>query len=243
MAYNVMVEVKSGVFVPLDISKSNLFERTSRFKETRYSLEEIDRFTSIFETQNALIKHMIEAEILDARTFNKPLSIRVAKRSGRPKKVMYDFLYQKDKKYLDNPKSLIRDISRMQLYGELNFCLEYVTHFLNFYDCNDIAPEIRAFINISLNHGITDRRLYLSDENGDMPIVRMTKQLIYKYHHNYGAIVYDYDNLKYRNLHDIIAFCEHYHNKKLKDESNTRNNGKVRTLKKEHEQITFDEEK
>ena len=233
-----MSEIKSGVFQALDISKSNLFERTSRFKETRYSLEEIDRFTSNFETEKNLIKHLIEIEALDDKTYSKPLSIRIAKRNGRPKKVMYDFLYQKDRKYLDNPGRLVRDIARMQLYSDFDFCLAYVLHFLNFYDCRDIAPEIRAFLNGSITRGITDRRLYENDENGDIPIVRMTKQLIYKYYYDNGNIIYNTSDIKYRNLHEIIAFCEHYHNKRLEDENNTKN--KVRTLTKEHEQISFD---
>jgi len=241
MAYNFMAEIKKGVYVPLDISKSNLFIRTSRYKETRYSLEEIDKFTSNFESENSLIKHLIEAEILDEKTYNKPLSIRLPKGGDKPKKVMYGFLYHKDKKYLDNPNLLIRDISRMQLYGEYNFCLEYVTHFLNFYDCNDIAPEIRYFFERSVRNGLADNRLYELDENEDLPIVRMTKQLIYKYHHNYGEITYDYDSIKYRNLHDIIAFCENYHQKRLVDANEKENRGKIRTLKKEFNQISFEE--
>lgn len=243
MAYNFMSELKKGVFVPLDLSKSELFKRTSRYKETRYSLEEIDRFTTNFETQNSLIKHLIEKEILNYQTYNRPLSIRLSQKNGKPKKVMYDFLYQKDRKYLDNPQLLVRDISRMQLYSDFNFCLEYVLHFFDFYDCRDIAPELRYYFTNSLRNGIADNRLYERDENGDFPIVRMTKQLLYQYHHNYGEVAYDYDNIKYRNLHDVIAFCEHYHDKKMLrgDENETINRGKVRTLKKELNQMSFEE--
>ena len=241
MAYNIMAEIKKGIYFPLDISKSKLFERTSRYKETRYSLEEIDRFTSNFENSNKLRKHLIETEILDLKTYDKPLSIRMPQKGEKPKKVMYDFLYQKDRKYLDNPHLLVSDIRRMQTHGDFNFCLEYTLHFINTYDCRDIAPELRYFFEKSLRCGIADSRLYEQDENGDFPLVRMTKQLIYGCHHNYGNITYDYDNLKYRNLHEIIAFCEHYHDKRIERENENQNKGKVRTLKKEMNQMTFEE--
>jgi len=239
MAYNLMVEIKKGFYIPLDISKSKLFERTSRYKETRYSLEEIDRFTSNFENLNALRKYLYQAEIIEPTSYDKSLSIRMPQKGDKPKKVMYDFLYQKDRKYLDNPSLLVRDIGRMQQYGDLNFCLEFALHFLEFYDCRDIAPELRYFFTNSIRNGLADSRIYERDENGDVPIIRMTKQLIYKFHHNYGDIVYDYDVIKYRNLHEIIAFCEHYHNKRL--ENNLEPRGKVKTLKKELNQISFEE--
>ena len=239
MAYNVMVEVKKGVYVPLDISKSKLFVRTSRFKETRYSLDEIDRFTSNFESSDGLRKHMFEADILDPNDYEKPLSIRIPKKGEKPKKVMYDFLYQNDRKYLDDPSLLIRDIRRMQTHNDFVFCLDYVLHFWDFYDCRDIAPELRYFFEKSLRCGVADNRLYELDENGDIPIVRMTKQLIYKYHHNYGNISYQMDeSIKYRNFHEIIAFCEHFHSKRVELE---KEKTKVKTLKKEYKQISFEE--
>ena len=243
MAYNVMSEIKKGVYVPLDISKSNLFERTSRYKETRYSLEEIDRFTINFETINGLIKHMIEFEILDENTFNKPLSIRLPQKGDKPRKVMYDFLYHRDKKYIDDPGLLIKDIGRMQSHSEFNFCWGYANHFIRTYDSRDIAPELSYFFDKSLRENIADNRLYARDGNGDIPIIRMTKQLIYSYLRNYGENIYDYSSIKYRNLHDIIAFCENYHNKKVvrEEENLTPNKGKVKTLKKDLNQVSFEE--
>jgi len=240
MAYYIMSEVKRGKFVPLDISKSELFQRNSKYKDTRYSLEEIDRFTSNFKNIYGLKNYLLKEEIIEPTLYDRPLSIRLPDKENGTKKVMYDFLYQNDRKYLDNPGVLINDIGRMQFHREWEFCFDYVMHFFKHHDCADIAPELRSYIVSSIRNGITDTALYAVDENGDIPIIRFTKQLIYNYHYNFGNIVYHTDEkIKYRNLHDIIAFCEYYHNNKRADEKNTCERGKVRTLKKEPAQLTF----
>lgn len=238
MAYYIMGERKRGEFISLDITHDELFTRFSRFTSNACSLEEIDNFTVNFVDGEDLRRYLYKQGILVSELCDKPLSIRTFYNSKNSRRVMYDFLYQKDKKYLDNPKLLIDDINYRLLTKDFRFVLEYANHFFNYYDSYDITPEIRAFSKDSLDFGYTNRHFAERDENGDTPIVRMTKQLIYEYdHRDYGRITY-YKGIKYRNLHDIIAFCDNYDKKILNEKEKKETKVKTKVLKKD-DQITF----
>ena len=168
---------------------------------------------------------------------DKQLAIRTFYKEKTPKKVMYGFLYAKDKKYIEEPELLIDSVNHRLLAKDFRFVLEYANHFFNHYDSRDITPEIRAFGRDSIYNGYANRHFSERDENGDTPIVRMTKQLIYEYdYQNYGNITY-YNKIKYRNLHDIIAFCDNY-DYKIMLEKQEKENNKKKVLKKT-EQISF----
>ena len=241
MAYYIMCEKKRGEFVSLDITKDELFIRNSKFVGDGCALWEIDAFTSNFPSYEALKSYLYKKGILSAELADKPLSIRNFYRERNPRRVTYGFIYQKDKKYIDNPKVLISDINKRVLEKDFRFVLEYANHFFNYYDSSDITPEIRAFSKDSMDFGYTNRHFSERDENGDTPIVRMTKQLIYEYDfRDYGRITY-YRKIKYRNLHDIIAFCDNYDNKIAKEKAEREENVKKRTLKKEEQASFWDE--
>ena len=234
MAYYVMAGNNSKEYVSLDITKDECFKRISKYTGDGCSLEEIDNFTCHFANEQALRIYLFKKDILPVNLCEKALSIRNMY-GGEAGRVMYGFLYEKNKKYLDDPELLISDINYRLLQKDFNFVLDYANHFFRYYDCSDITPEIRYFSDDSIIYGRTNRHFNELDENDDNPVQRMTKQLIYEYdYRDYGRITY-YHKIKYRNLHDIIAFLNNYDDKKIKKREEK---VKTRTLKKE-EQVSF----
>ena len=96
MAYYFMLENKKGSWEKLNIPNSKYFRKISRYKQySACSLEEIDYFTMMFDDEEELRMSLLKEGILTPDNINKPLSIRLPRRDTF-KKVMYDFLYQKD---------------------------------------------------------------------------------------------------------------------------------------------------
>lgn len=219
MAYYFMVEKKKGQYLPLDITKATCFSKKSNYnKEAACSLKEIDIFTTQFFDIQELRTKLIYDRILPLELANKPLSIRLFK-SGKYNKVMYDFLYQKDIEYLANSQKLINDIEERYYQNDFQFIKEFAAHFQDYHVCKTTAPEIRNFAERSLNTGIKYRYLNIRDSEGNLPITRLVKLLIYKhYQRQDGKIIYK-DELNYSVFHHVIAFINNY-DKKLEEAKN-----------------------
>lgn len=212
MAYYFTVSKKKGEYTPLDITKSKYFTKLSKFKGLGLSLQEIDMFTMMFNDEEELRNSLYSEHILEGRYFNNPLTARIL-RNGKYHKVMYDFLYQKDIEYIADPKKIINRILNKFIDQDFRFIKQFAHNYIEFYDCGTTAAEVRVFAENSIIYGNMDKHLQDRDENGDLPLIRMAKLLIYEYYQTpSGKTIYK-EEIKYRNLHSIIAFINNYDKK------------------------------
>lgn len=216
MAYYLTIEKKKGEYTPIDITKSKYYSRLSNFKGMGSSLQELDTFTMMFNHEQELRKALFKEKLLEMRYFQKPLSIRNLK-NGRYHKVMYDFLYQKDMEYIMDPTKLIDRINYKLLTGDYRFIEKYANTFLKFQDCLSTAPEVREFAINSARYNAPSRYFSELDENCDNPLTRMTKLLIYEYTQAPSGRIEYKSIIKYRNLHSVLAFINHYDEKYADD--------------------------
>lgn len=214
MAYYFMVQNKKGQFTPLNISKSPYFYLNRTYnKDCAYSLMEIDCFTTLFENEQQLRNHLLTTGILLPFDGGKELSIRIIK-NGKYHKVYYDFLYQKDYQYLEQPNNLIKDI-QVKKY-DLNFLLSLANHYISNYQCKTTASDLRFYVSNSIQENTRSKYLDLLDENSCDILTRLCKLLIYpsKEYYDYEKQCYltkfDTTNVNYSNFHSLIAFKNHY---------------------------------
>lgn len=235
MAYYFMVEEKKGKYSPLDITKSACFTRESRLKGIGCEIKEIDLFTSSFNHEKELREHLILNGILTPENVSKNLSIRI-KKGDKYKKVMYDFLYQKDIQYLVDPRLLINRINNKLADQDYRFVYEFASHFSSDYRCSSTAIEVLRYTSDSIRIGNTYKHFYDRDENNDMALTRLIKLIIYdNYQRNDGKIIYT-GKVNNLNLHRVIAFVNNY-DKKIKMEKELTEETQVfvrkKTLKKD----------
>lgn len=238
MAYYLTIEKKKGNYTPLEINKSKYFTRTSNLKGNGSTLQEIDMFTMMFNNEKELRSALFRDGLVEMRYAGRPLSIRLL-RNNHYYKVMYDMMYQKDIEYIANPKLLIKRINDKLLAGDYRFVEKFANNFLNFHDCLSTAPEVREFAISSSRDLHCCKYFYSLDENGDNPLIRMTKLLIYDYKQGLSGKVEYKETVKYRNLHSVLAFVNNY-DKNLEKENKEDNQinlftseDKVKTKKKE----------
>ena len=216
MAYYLTVETKRGEYLPINISNSKCFQDTiRRFKKTcAYTLEEIDRFTMMFNDEIELRERLFEEGILSLKYFDKPLSIRYSLKDEYIK-VPNDFLYQDDLEYIYEPARLVKHILKRYYDNDFQLIKRIVNKFSEYRRCQSTIPEVRQFIEISIREGKRCSFLDEIDENGDNLIVRLIKLIILESYDDYknGKVIYK-DKLNYRNLHDLIALIKNYDKKK-----------------------------
>lgn len=226
MAYYFMVSGKNKQQIALNISNSKYFTRISRFQNEKYSLEEIDNFTMMFDNETEMRKALIDENILPIELANKEITTRILKK-GEYNKIMYDLFYQKDIKYIGNPNLLIARIEEKLNNGDYLFVKKFAHFFTNYYVVSSTAPEVRYFAEESLRTGKRsihfDREI---DKNGDKPLTRMCKLLIFDHYQNFngtiGTIRYDETAVNYVNLHKVLAFVNHYDKKRQLQEEKTK---------------------
>lgn len=235
MAYYFMVESKKGKHTPIDITKSKYFTKKTKFtKEGACSLEEIDMFTTSFKNEIELKIKLASEGILPKEFIDKPITARILNKE-KYSKVTYDLLYQKDIEYILEPKRIIQVILEKYYQKDYLFMQRFGEHFQRFYKCESSAPELRQYAQMSIIKGSNYRCLDELDKEGNLPIVRLAKLIIYEsYQHRDGSITY-LDKVKYSNLHHLIAFINNY-NKKI--EQNYFNQKNI--IETENDQITFD---
>ena len=241
MAYYFTVSKKKGEYTPLDITKSKYFVRLSKFKGLGLSLQELDMFTMMFNDEVELRNALYEEHILDNQSYNQPLSSRLL-RNGKYYKVMYDFLYQKDIEYIGNPQKIIERILDKFREQDYRFVKQFAQFYNSYRDCSSTSAEVLLYADNSIRFGNMDKHLLDYDENGDIPLVRMARLLIYEYYQAPNGKTFYKSEIKYRNLHSIIAFINNYDKKYIEPsiENNETpvadtkpNNNKVLKLKKD----------
>ena len=215
MAYCFMVEVKRGEYIPLNIQDSKYFISTTKHKGNIRELNEIDNFTMNFNNEQELREDLLQEGILPLGLYDKSLSTR-KNYKGKYEKVMYDFLYRKDATYVIDEKELIKRIDKKLENYDFKFIDELASKYIKYYDCSSTATDVRAYAKDSMRKGTKSKYFDMLDENFDNVLVRMLKLLIYNYYqYPSGSVVYDVSEIKYRNLHSLIAFTNNYEKKEL----------------------------
>lgn len=209
MAYYLTIEKRKGQYTPLDITKTSYFTRLSNLKNMGCTLAEIDAFTMNFNDERELRGYLFQNDLIEIRNGNRPLSVRNLL-NNKYNKVMYDMLYQKDLEYIMDPRKLIARINDKLYAGDYRFVKAFANYFMNYHDCSSTAPEVREFANTSIMENRCSRHFNCLDEQGDNPLVRMTKLLIYDYYEEPNGEVKYKSTIKYRNLHMVLAFINHY---------------------------------
>ena len=243
MAYYLTVRNNNN-FKKINIENHPFFKRISKYKNDKYSLEEIDLFTSTFENELAFRESLYYNGIVDKDDIFKDISIR-RKEKDQLIKVMYDPVYSDGKKYLDP----IYLVYKIQILGtDYNFLNKLLTRYRNSHVNNEIIAYIRAFL-----LGNPELDLY------DL-LSKFTSREIYNIRYDVDSGMYEYTSVKYKSLHDLAMFAYNYEKSEIltkedineelkafisyfecpKGEINSKNRVKKRTLDKQIEgQISF----
>lgn len=220
MAYYFMSEITKGKYRPINISNSKYFQDyTRRYnKPCAYSLEEIDRFTMMFDNEIELRERLVEEGTLPFSLFEKPLSIRNVNKNEY-NKVPYEFLYQQDIEYIMDPTLLVEKIMRRFYEGDFLLIKKIVNRFSEDHRCRSTAPEVRQLIEMSIREGKINHHFDDLDENQDKLLVRLIKLIILEsYDTKYGKLKYQ-DKVRYRNLHVLIALINYYDKEEIKTDA------------------------
>ena len=124
MAYYLTIKEKHD-YKLLDISNMMEFKRISKFKAKSFCLEEIDIFTSSFPNEVIFKKILFENGIINLDDIPKEISIR-RKNKEDMVKVMYDLVYDYNKKFLD--EVYIR-MKLLELQNDSIFLIKLLNHY------------------------------------------------------------------------------------------------------------------
>lgn len=196
MAYYITVK-KNKEYVPLNISDNSNFERLSKYNGNKYSLEEIDNFTSKFGDEIYLRKQLYYEGNLSMEDITRELTIRI-KNGDSYKKVMYDPIFREAKSYLD-PLFLLNKM--WSLSDDYDFLLALMAHYQNSYVNNETIASIRAYT-------LGNPELNINELLKDFLI-----REIYNRVYNRETNCYEEKDIKYKSLHDLAAFIYHYQHK------------------------------
>lgn len=211
MAYYFMSEVSKGKYRELNISNSKYFQDINRKfnKPCAYTLEEIDKFTMMFDNEIELRERLVEEGILPLSQFEKPLSIRYLQKNEYAK-VPYDFLYQKDIEYIIDPSRLVEKIMKRFYNKDFLLIKKIVSRFDGDHKCKSTLPEVRQHLEASIREGEINKHFDDLDENNDKLLPRLLKLIIIEsFSTKTGKTIYK-NKIRYRNLHTLTALINYY---------------------------------
>lgn len=245
MAYYLMVETNKGKYKELNISNSKYFqdrERRKFKKPCAYSLDEIDRFTTMFNDEDEMRDRMFAEGILSNNDYSRNISIRSLK-SDKYTKVPYGFMFQDDIEYLMEPDRLVKLISK-RCYDEDYALIKKIANCFNeFRRCSSTAPEVSNAANASIRDGMRCSYFDMVDENGDKLIDRFIKLIIFDSYDEFttGRVIYT-GKVNYRNLHVLIALIDDYDNKYIKEDNKKQENTHTLTKKLSKKKYVLDDQ-
>ncbi len=193
MAYYFTIR-KGKEHIPLDLTNHPYFERLSEFRGNKYSLEEIDRFTSSYANELALRESLYYNGLLDKDNAFREISIRY-KNKSKLNKVRYNPVFQESLKYLD---PVFLNYKLKLLCTDITFINKFLSYYRNSSVNNEIISAIRAY-----SYGNPEFNIYsLIDE--------FINREIYNRKYNYDKNCYEYISVKYKSLHDLAMFVYNY---------------------------------
>lgn len=189
MAYYLTIKEKNN-YKLLDITNLEEFKRISKFKNTSYSLDEIDMFTSQFESELSLKRKLFDYGVITLEEILKDITIRI-KLNGKLKKVPYGLAYKHITKYLDY------QYLRMELLGLQND-KTFLNKLLDYYRDSHKQEGLRQ-INALLNgYRGTDINMFSA-------LDLFFKDEVFSIDYSSGIT-----KLKYKSLHDLAMFIYNY---------------------------------
>lgn len=191
MAY--YLTVKEGLnHKLLDITGLQEFKRISKFKENSYSLEEIDLFTTQFDSELDLKIKLFQKSIITLEEITKNIEIRM-KYDGKLDKVAYDLFYKPNQKFIqiDYLEKLF-----LTLQDDKTFLRKLLNRYSEKRDTKEQLLSIRAILNSIKEHGYN---IY-----DDLDIYKELNVF-------FKNTIYDRrGKLKYKSLHDLAMFIYNY---------------------------------
>lgn len=191
MAY--YLTVKEGInHKLLDITKLQEFKRISKFKENSYSLEEIDLFTTQFDSEIDLKTKLFQNNIITLEDLTKNIEIRM-KYNGKLEKVTYDLFYKPNQKFLqiDYLEKIF-----LTLQDDKTFLKKILNRYIEKRDTKEQLLSIKAILDSIKEHGYN-----IYDD------INIYKEL----NDFFENTLYDRrGKLKYKSLHDLAMFIYNY---------------------------------
>lgn len=185
MAYYLTIKEKQN-FKLLDVTGMEEFKRISKFKNSSYSLEEIDMFSSQFHDEFELKRKLYEGSVITLADITKAIEIR-KKYDGELEKITYDLIYKYNKNFLD-----IQYLKHLflTLQNDETFIRKLLSRYRNKKDTEEELFAIRAILN-----GYADTDINIYNE--------LNKFFINTVEDKNG-------NIKYKSLHDLAVFIYNY---------------------------------
>ena len=185
MAYYLTIKEKQN-YKLLDVTGMEEFKRISKFKNSSYSLEEIDMFSSQFHDEFELKRKLYEGSVITLADITKAIEIR-RKYDGKLEKVTYDLIYRYNINFLD-----IQYLKHLflTLQNDEAFIRKLLSRYRNKKDTEEELFAIRAILN-----GYVDTDINIYNE--------LNKFFINTVEDKNG-------NIKYKSLHDLAVFIYNY---------------------------------
>ena len=195
MAYYLMVKDNKS-YRPIDISSHSNFVRLSKYKGDKFSLEELDRFTSNYSDEINFKFDLFDRTLIEESDLYKNISIRM-KSNGKYENVMYNLVFKDAIRYFDS-EYLCHKIQ--SLSTDYNFLKKLVSHYRNSYVNCVTVDNIMSAIN-------GNPEINLSYE-----WYKFVNKEIYEYKYNTETKKWEEPRLKYKSLHDLAMFIYNYEN-------------------------------
>ena len=216
MAYYFAVETEENSYVAKKIRNSRLFgsEHNSINGSYECTLEEIDRFTAEFKSEESLKRHLLSEEIISDSDFNKEIAIIFAE-GIKIRKVDGNILYSDAKNMLENPNEVVIHIKNKAKEKDSTFFRELSKKLPDGTINKSLVCKVASLIELSL----TDENNKYLDDN---MIEEVAKILIYRTSTKDDGSIVCTDTINTENLHNILSFVREYENTLVKTENKTR---------------------
>ena len=216
MAYYFAVETEEKSYVAKKIRNSRYFgsEYSSTNGSYECTLEEIDRFTAEFKSEEILKRHLWSEEIITDADFNKEIAIIFAE-GIKIRKVDGNILYSDAKNMLENPNEVVIHIKNKAKEKDSTFFRELSKKLPDGTINKSLVCKVASLIELSLTNENEQ------DLDNDM-IEEIAKILIYRTLTKEDGSIVCTDTINTENLHNILSFIREYENTLVKTENKTR---------------------
>lgn len=218
MAYYFAVEIEEKSYIAKNIRNSKYFGSICRgFGPYECTLEEIDGFTSEFDSEDKLKEQLLKEKIIDKSDLDKNIAI-IFTQGFKRRKVDGNILYNDIKLMLNYPNEVIKYITGIAMNKDYNFFRELSKKLPDGTINKLLVSKLATLIELSLTN----------EDNSELDnnmIDEVARLLIYQTKvKEDGTIAYSND-INTENLHNILSFISEY------KKSLTKTSNKTKTLK------------
>ena len=216
MAYYFAVETEEKSYVAKKIRNSRLFgsEHNSINGSYECTLEEIDRFTTEFKSEETLKRHLLSEEIISYTDYNKEIAIIYTK-GIKARKVDGNILYSADKRMLQNPNEAVTYIKNKANEKDSTFFRELSKKLPD----GTINKSLVCKVAFLIESSLTDEKNKDLDDN---IIEEVANILIYRTSTKDDGSIECSDKINTENLHNVLSFIREYENSLIKRDNKTK---------------------